>query len=356
VDPYQVFEARAAGADAVLLIVAALTEAELEGLASCTAELGLDALFEVHDEVELMRALRAGASLVGVNNRDLRTLEVSLDTGIRLAALVPDDVVAVAESGIRTPEDLNRLRDAGYDAFLIGERLLLEPDPGHALHALLQRARVRDRPVAVKVCGITSVEDALMVAGFGADAIGLVFWPGSPRAVDLATARQISAALPPFVLRVGVFVDPSDAQLVQAVDAAGLDIIQLHGSEPPERFASLPRRGLKAIGVGPGFRPEDALRYERHASGIVLDARVEGGPPGGTGHSFDWTLARAVRARASFLMLAGGLTPENVAQALLAVRPDAVDVSSGVELSPGRKDPQKVRAFLQAVRAAEPIG
>jgi len=138
VDLYQVWEALTAGADAVLLIAAALSEAELKSLLKTTTQAGLDALVEVHDEAELGQALSAGARLVGVNNRDLNTLEVSLDPALALAPLIPDDVVAVAESGIRGADDLRRLREAGFDAFLVGEHLMSAPDPGAALRALLE--------------------------------------------------------------------------------------------------------------------------------------------------------------------------------------------------------------------------
>ena len=189
-----------------------------------------------------------------------------------------------------------------------------------------------------------------MAARSGADAIGLVFWPGSPRYVNLDTARRISLVLPPFVLRVGVFVDASREALAHAAEQAGLDLLQLHGAEPPESLAALPRRALKTVRVGAGFTPRDALRYEGRAAGLLLDTKSDSAP-GGTGAVFDWTLARQVRERAAFLMLAGGLTAANVSAALAAVRPDAVDVSSGVEASPGRKDPGKVRAFIDAVKA-----
>jgi indole-3-glycerol phosphate synthase len=140
VDPWQVWEARAAGADAVLLIVAALDDAGLRSLLDAAHEVGMDALVEVHDGAELERALEAGARLVGVNNRDLRTLAVSLETSLSLAERIPDDVVAVAESGIRTGSDLRRLREAGFDASLIGEHLMSAPDPGTALRRLLEEA------------------------------------------------------------------------------------------------------------------------------------------------------------------------------------------------------------------------
>ena len=143
VDPWQLWEARAAGADAALLIVAALDDSELRGLVSVAHEAGLEALVEVHDRRELERALGAGARVVGVNNRDLRTLEVSLETSLALAPAIPDEVVAVAESGIRTGADLRMLRDAGFDAFLVGEQLMAAPEPGEALARLLRDAEVR---------------------------------------------------------------------------------------------------------------------------------------------------------------------------------------------------------------------
>jgi phosphoribosylanthranilate isomerase len=204
--------------------------------------------------------------------------------------------------------------------------------------------------VAVKVCGITTVEDGLAAARLGADAVGLVFWPRSPRWVDRDKAREISRALPPFVLRVGVFLDAAPEVVARTAEEVGLDVLQLHGRESPEEVAQLPRRVIKAVRVGPGFSPEEALRYEGRAAGILLDTKTDGSP-GGTGQTFDWSLARQVREKTSFLVLAGGLTAENVHVALNAVRPDVVDVSSGVESSPGRKDPDKMRAFLEAVRA-----
>lgn len=206
-------------------------------------------------------------------------------------------------------------------------------------------------PVRVKICGITTPEDGLIAARAGADAIGLVFWARSPRHVNPGRAREISRALPPFVLRVGVFVDATADEIHQATEAARLDVLQLHGSEPPEVFDDLPRRGVKALRVGPDFDAVRAQSYEGRAAGLLLDTHAKSAP-GGTGETFDWSIARELRAHVSYLVLAGGLTPDNVARAITEVRPDAVDVSSGVESAPGRKDADKVRAFIEAVRRA----
>jgi phosphoribosylanthranilate isomerase len=204
----------------------------------------------------------------------------------------------------------------------------------------------------VKICGITSPEDARLACREGADAIGLVFHGQSPRCVDVEQARRIVAPLPPFVLRVGVFVDAPAERMAEHAAAVGLDLLQLHGVEPREAVPALPRRVLKAFGVGPGFRAEEAVAYAPHVAGILLDARTADGRTGGTGRTFDWALACEVRERVPFLVLAGGLDPLNVAPAILRVRPHAVDVSSGVESEPGRKDPDKLRGFIQAVRGA----
>jgi indole-3-glycerol phosphate synthase/phosphoribosylanthranilate isomerase len=358
VDPYQVWESLYIGADAVLLIVAALSDVSLRELAAAVKDAKLEAIFEVHDADDLERALPLQPAIVGINNRNLSTLAVDLQTSLDLIEHIPDDVIAVAESGLRGPGEIRRLRDAGFDAFLIGEHLMLADDPGAALEQLLEgcavpRSSTAPRGsgrVAVKICGITNAEDARTAVDAGADAVGFVFWPKSPRSVDTATARAIAATLPPFVLRVGVFVDATPDEMKRVADAVGLDIVQMHGSEPPEVVAQAPRRAVKAIRVGPGFQPQDALRYDGAAAGLLLDTRVDGAQPGGTGQTFDWSLIRPVREGTSFLALAGGLTPENVGEAIATVRPDAVDVSSGVESAPGKKDAAKVRAFVDAVR------
>jgi indole-3-glycerol phosphate synthase/phosphoribosylanthranilate isomerase len=358
VDPYQVWEALAIGADAVLLIVAAVDDATLARLWATVREARLEALFEVHDKDDLERALRLDPRIIGVNNRNLSTLVVDLQTSLDLVDSIPDGVVAVAESGLRGVGDIRRLRDAGFDAFLIGEHLMLAEDPGAALEELVEgcavpRSSALRGPgrVAVKICGITSKDDAAMAVAAGADALGFVFWPKSPRAVDAATARDIAATLPPFILRVGVFVDTPPAEMRRIADEVGLDMVQLHGHESVAEVAQAPRRAVKAVRVGPGFQPEEALRYGGTAAALLLDTRVDGeGSPGGTGRTFDWSLVRPVREGTPFLILAGGLHPDNVAEAIAAVRPDAVDVSSGVESAPGRKDPAKVRAFVDAVR------
>jgi phosphoribosylanthranilate isomerase len=205
----------------------------------------------------------------------------------------------------------------------------------------------------VKICGVTNLEDALCCAEAGADAIGLNFYPPSPRCVGVDVARRIALGLPPTMTKVGVFVNASRDEMLRTCDQVGLDMIQLHGDETPPMMAELAgRRLLKAFRCSSDeLRPltEFLQRCEDlgcRPSGVLIDA-YQPNAFGGTGHTANWSL---VRKLADLLLdipivLAGGLSPENVAAAIEATRPAAVDTASGVEDEPGRKDPQRVRAF-----------
>ncbi|WP_312724838.1 phosphoribosylanthranilate isomerase [Stutzerimonas kunmingensis] len=203
--------------------------------------------------------------------------------------------------------------------------------------------------VRSKICGITRVDDALTAAKAGADAIGLVFYAKSPRAVDVRQAREIIAALPPFVTTVGLFVNASRCEINEILDAVPLDMLQFHGDETPAQCEGFHRPWFKALRVGNGEDIEAQVARYANASGILLDTFVAG-VPGGTGERFDWSLIPAALAKP--LILAGGLTAENVQQAIAQVRPYAVDVSGGVEASKGVKDASKVMAFVGRVRSA----
>lgn len=202
---------------------------------------------------------------------------------------------------------------------------------------------------AVKICGITRVEDALCAAHEGARAIGLVFYRPSPRSIEPELADAIVRALPPFVTVVGLFVDPEPAWVEQVLANVQLDLLQFHGDELPDFCDRFGRPYLKAVRIRPGV---DLLEYastHRRARGLLLDAFVAG-MHGGTGTRFDWRLI-PVRLPVP-VVLSGGLDPENVAEAIRAVGPWAVDVSSGVESSKGIKDPAKIAAFMKGVRDA----
>jgi phosphoribosylanthranilate isomerase len=198
----------------------------------------------------------------------------------------------------------------------------------------------------VKICGLTNVDDALRCIAAGADAIGLNFWPASPRCVDTRVARAIVAAGGDHAQMVGVFVDFSLAQIREILLKTGIAWAQLHGAEPPETLAALLPHAYKAISVKDGSAIELARTYP--GEHILLDASVPG-MPGGTGRTFDWAIAAEVQKERK-LTLAGGLTPDNVAQAVATVKPFRVDVASGVESAPGRKDPNLVKRFIDAAK------
>ncbi|HEY3883904.1 MAG TPA: phosphoribosylanthranilate isomerase [Vicinamibacterales bacterium] len=198
--------------------------------------------------------------------------------------------------------------------------------------------------VRVKVCGITSVEDALMAAEFGASAIGLVFWPKSPRAIDRATASEIVRALPPLVEAIGVFVDQQDADAIAS--DVGLHAVQLHGDESVDTYRRYAHRVIKAVAVN-GEKARDRVRLVPPGVDVLLDAH-DAARRGGTGDTIDWPLASAIASERR-IILSGGLNASNVADAIRTVMPAAIDVSSGVESSPGRKDRGKVRDFFTAL-------
>lgn len=209
------------------------------------------------------------------------------------------------------------------------------------------------RDVRIKICGITTPEDAIAAAEAGADMVGLMFAEASPRYLPPPAAAAVARVLPPHVVRVGVFVDPDPALVWQAITACSLGMLQFHGQEPPEFCRQFGLLTIKAFRI----RDESSLELLRAypTDAWLLDAWVPG-KPGGTGRTFNWDLARRARDWGRPIILAGGLNPDNVGEAIRIVQPFAVDVSSGVELAPGRKCPVRMRAFVEAVRraAAEP--
>lgn len=202
--------------------------------------------------------------------------------------------------------------------------------------------------VRVKICGLTSLEDALIACNAGADAIGLVFYAPSPRNVDIAVARHIAQNLPPFVQIVGLFVNPEKAFVDQILAAVPLDVLQFHGAENEAFCASFAKPYLKAFAMKEGADIDALMRPYGSARGFLLDA-WHPEKPGGTGERFDWQRFPASAQRA--LILAGGLSADNVAQAITQCQPYAVDVSGGVELSPGIKSADKVKAFIREAKS-----
>ncbi len=198
----------------------------------------------------------------------------------------------------------------------------------------------------VKICGITSAADAELAVDLGASAIGLIFWPSSPRFVEQSRAREIVTRLPPFVSVVGVFVNQVKEAARVAADL-GLSAVQFHGDEPVDDYREFPAPVIKSIGVRDGSARQDAAAVPSHVT-VLLDAH-DPLKRGGTGTIIDWSVAAGI-ARERSVILSGGLNASNVEAAVSAVRPYAIDVSSGVESAPGKKDPEKMRALFAALQ------
>lgn len=345
VDEVQLDFALALGADAILLIVSALDDEALSRLHRSARARGLAVLVEAHDEIEIRRALASGAEIVGVNARDLATFAVDLAGMARLGALLPPSVVRVAESGIKTRADVQTLQAAGYGAFLVGEALLRAADPARALRELRG-----ENTTEVKICGVTREEDVDACMECGVDWIGLVFAARSLRRV--APERGISLKVRAGRAKgvVAVFAENSEAEILDVIERVRPDVIQmsvptfplplLRKSSSPLSFWNTTRVGRDDVAEA-GSRAGDALHFDTSIAGVS----------GGTGKTFDWSVLSAVD-RSRPLVLAGGLNPENVAAAVRSVKPDVVDVSSGVESAPGIKDRAKIAAFVREVRGA----
>nr|MBA2299989.1 tryptophan synthase subunit beta [Chloroflexota bacterium] len=384
VDARQLPMLREAGADLVLLLAVLHSPARLGRLVERALELGLEPLVEAHDERELLAALATDARIIGINNRDLRTLQVDTSRADRLRALVPDDRLVVAESGVRDAETVARWRALGFDAALVGEGLMRAADPTTAARSYVAAGRQPQDPANVarrpfvKICGVTDPAGALAAVRAGADAVGLNLAPGTPRELEVneasALARAIRNAAPngggPRI--VAIVADPSPEHLAALTAGIDPDAIQFSGRESVSAVAAAPREAWKAIHLPaqapdptePADRPEattgDAIEAGRaylaaRASRILVD--TAGGPhPGGTGVRSATTVVAAV-AREIPVVLAGGLSAANVAAALREISAVGVDVASGVEMprDPGerpRKDPFKVALFVKRAKAA----
>ncbi len=332
VDVSQVSEARAHGADAVLVMMSVLDDATAAAVLAEAKLLGMDAIVEVHDEAELGRALALGAAIVGINNRDLKTLTTDLAVTERLAPLVPADVLVISESGISSRADVERLAPIA-DAFLVGSALMAAPDVVDAARALVHGR--------VKLCGLTRTADVDMAAAAGATHAGFILVPGTPRAVTLDGARPLASAARRHGLRtVGVFRDaPLDAVAATAA-ALRLDVVQLHGAEDPAEIRKGLGKDVEIWGVcadGAAARPG--------ADRSLFDTGR-----GGTGQPFEWALL-AGRGDLATGYLAGGIGPANARNAA-RVGAYGLDVGSGVEARPGEKDQAKVTALFDALRPA----
>ena len=355
VDDYQVYEARAWGADAILLICAILDDTQLQHLLSVAHELHMRCLVEVHSREEAQRAVAAGAMVIGVNSRDLVTFKMNPYLIRDIRSIIPANRVVIAESGISSAADARRLARYDVQGMLVGESLVVSNDVPAQMQMLLQGANASTQ---VKICGLRNPEHIQTAIEAGADMLGFIFYEPSHRYIQprhvgetLAVSLQTHDSLPASKEQVlpdlvGVFVNKEISFINDVIEEAGLHYVQLHGTESPEFCQQITRPVIKAI---PLKTPSD-LAQVAHYKDVVWRILLDTPTPdwGGTGIAHDWKLASTI-AQETRILLAGGLTPENVAQALQQVSPWGVDVSSGVETHK-QKDNSKIRAFIESVR------
>ena len=335
-NPIQVREAWAHGADAVLLMLSVLTDAEYRQCAAEADAFGLGILTEVHTEAELQRALALNARVIGINNRDLRSLQIDLATTEKLARLIPADRIVVSESGIRDHDDVKRLAPHAK-AFLVGSSLMSSDSV-----ALAARELVFGK---VKICGLTRPQDAETAFKAGAVYGGLIFAEGSKRKIEPAQAANIMHAAP--LRYVGVFAGQTIDEISSLQTQLGLHAIQLHGDYSLAQVQAVKQRCPQAE-VWQVQRITEQDRVETIIADRLLLDSGHGGQLGGNGTRFDWRLLHHAPDRKR-LVLAGGLAPENISEAA-ATGAGLLDVNSGVERAPGIKDSQKLTQLFQGLR------
>lgn len=321
IDASQIHESAEVGADAILLIAAVLTEQELREFRELAESLDMDALVEVHDEEELDKALKSGALMIGVNNRDLKTFEVDLNTTFCLAKKLPEDAVLVAESGISTRLDMGRLRSVSHAA-LVGTSILKSDD----VEAKVQELSIK-RPL-LKVCGIQDAEMAHFCEEQGVEFLGLNFISESPRYIDSESAKAIIGSVSK-VKTVGLFMDENLETVNQVARDLNLDYVQIHGDATPEYCEQIELPVIKSFTNTSKIAPyADVIEFP------LLDVKK----------GSDEVILVSEEPSIPYF-LAGGLTPENVAQVICDLKPFAVDVARGVEAN-GQKDKEKIIQFI----------
>ncbi|HEV8268178.1 MAG TPA: hypothetical protein VGR00_08100 [Thermoanaerobaculia bacterium] len=337
-DEVQLDFALSIGADAVLLLASALEDESLARLHRAARERGLAALVESHDEAEVRRVAALGVAIAGVNARDLSTFRVDLLAMGVLGSLLPAGAIRVAESGIGGRADVEALLAAGFGAFLVGESLLKSPDPARKLREL------RGVPATgVKICGLTREEDVACAVAAGADALGFIFSPRSPRRLDVDRAERLASGAKGTNV-VPVFSGNELAEVRAVVERLRPAAVQWNDA-PNAEVAALGVPLWQVVRMG-ADDPGTAMAWPSDA--FLFDTSVRG-EAGGTGKTFDWGALKGLRRDRRWI-LAGGLRPENVLEAIEEVAPDDVDVASGVEAAPGIKDASRVRAFVESVR------
>ena len=336
IDRRQVSEARLHGADAVLAILSALDDTDVLDIMIEASRLSMDVVVEVHDEVELSRALALGAEIIGINNRDLRTLKTDLTVSESLARLVPEDRIVISESGIGSRGDVERLSEM-VDAFLVGSSLMASSDIAQAARTLVFGP--------VKICGLTHKADVEAAAKAGATHAGFIFAAQSPRRVDGDASELAAEAFRLGLEPVGVFGANELSEVLRVASQFDLRAVQLNGGQDARKLRSILAARCEVWTVsGVADVADPAIGG---ADRTLFDTK-SGGQTGGTGQSFDWNLI-IDRSDLPDAFIAGGIGPAN-ARAAQRVGAFGIDVGSAIEVAPGRKDHSKLQGLFDALR------
>ncbi|MFH1391579.1 MAG: bifunctional indole-3-glycerol-phosphate synthase TrpC/phosphoribosylanthranilate isomerase TrpF [Candidatus Diapherotrites archaeon] len=341
-DEYQVYEARAYGADAVLLIAGFVSEKKLKELVKVIEKLGMDALVEADSAVGLEKAIASGSKLIGINNRNLNTLKKDFSRTEKLLKTISPkkrkQLTIVSESAIDSQKQVESLKGK-TDAVLVGSAIMSFPVPRVKLRELSGKT-------LVKVCGITNKKDARDAVKLGADVIGLNFYKKSPRFVSVKQAKEIAKVLRGKVLVAGVFVNEKKARVKKIAKQVGLDIIQFSGTEKPNYVNSFKIPVIKAIHIKNKSSVSAAESFDSEM--IMVDSFVKG-EFGGTGKAINPKLVNKAKISQK-LVFSGGLRPNNVAGVIKKFNPLMIDVCSGIEKEPGKKSLIKMKSFIRQVR------
>ncbi len=346
-DPYQIYESYLAGADALLLIATVLDEKTLSALVDLTHNLGMECLVETHTEEDVAKALKTKAKIIGINARNLKTFEIDLENIIHLAKKIPQDRILVAESGIETKKDVERLMEAGAKVILVGTALMRSANVKEKIRELcIQTKKIPQ----IKICGIANKEDAFKIARLEPDYMGFILnYPKSPRNIAPEKAKEII-----FTLRkkygnkikfVGVFVDEDIKKVKEILRSSKLDIVQLHGKESAKYVSELKKvcEVWKTIILKTKADRKKIKVYSKVADKLLLDGGY------GEGKQINPILLK----NETVDILAGGLGVENIEQVLGKTSPSIIDANSKLESSPGKKDLSLVKEFIEKVRGAK---
>lgn len=347
IDPCQIYESQLIGADAILLICSLLDTQELKKYIKIADSLGLSCLVEAHDENEITSAIAAGARIIGVNNRNLKTFEVDINASARLRELVPDNITFVSESGIKSADDISVLRRNGTNAVLIGETLMRSGNIKAEMDRL--RANSDNSKAKIKICGLTRMQDIEYVNEALPDYAGFVF-AKSRRQVSPENAAKLKCALDKRIQAVGVFVNEDVNVVAQICERGIIDIIQLHGDEDEAYINALHHEVSNPVIKAVRVKDKASLMACEHSSAdfLLLDNYSEN-EYGGSGEAFDWKLASGIKKP---YFLAGGISAENAQAAIKNAIPFCLDVSSGVETS-GFKDRNKIMNLVNEARSVK---